>query len=571
MENNLKRAALYVRVSTNYQIDKDSLPLQRKDLKEYAKYALGIDDVEIFEDAGYSGKNTDRPAYQRMMEKCRKGNFTHIVVWKIDRISRNLIDFAAMYDELKRYNITFISKNEQFDTSSAMGEAMLKIILVFAELERKLTSERVTAIMIDRANKGLWNGARMPIGYKWNEEIKYPVVDEDEAKTVRFIYDEYDRIQSTTLITRKLNIDAIKTKRGGEWCSKTVADILRNPFYIGTYRYNYRNSARGKKKPENEWIIIENNHPALIAREQWERVNKIMDNHNESFNTSDFRKNTRIHVFSAKLICGICGRNFICNHKDKPRLNGWRPTLYVCTRRQKMRDCDSKMASEVIIGPFIINYLANMLKAQRDITRIAGLPKLQSVLLSGECFKGVIGIGIDGLTDFYNGMLYKSVPSSKYKPKIENSGSDNQVSGFEIVTLKREKEKNERALQRLKQLYLFDDTAMNEDEYIKSKQEITAALDIVNDKINELINQSPTSLEVDISFIQKASNFIVSEKLLTYDYIDYPELCLDCGDQVMKDFIKSTIKSIYVTYGKVTKIIFINGMIHEFIYNDIKR
>ena len=151
----MKKAALYVRVSTAHQIDKDSLPFQRSELTNYSKYVLGIDDYEIFEDAGYSAKNTDRPKYQEMISRIRNKEFTHLLVWKIDRISRNLRDFSEMYDELKEYGTTFVSKNEQFDTSSAMGEAMLKIILVFAELERKLTGERVYSIMLSRAEKGL--------------------------------------------------------------------------------------------------------------------------------------------------------------------------------------------------------------------------------------------------------------------------------------------------------------------------------------------------------------------------------------------------------------------------------
>ena len=102
----------------------------------------------------------------------------HVLVWKIDRISRNLLDYATMYEEMKKHNVTFISKNEP---SSAMGEAMLKIILVFAELERKITAERVRATMLSRAEKGLWNGANMPLGYKWSEEEKFPVIDEEEA------------------------------------------------------------------------------------------------------------------------------------------------------------------------------------------------------------------------------------------------------------------------------------------------------------------------------------------------------------------------------------------------------
>ena len=165
VERGKVRVAIYVRVSTLYQVDKDSLPMQKKDLIAYASLLLNTDDYVIFEDAGYSGKNTDRPKFQEMMSQIRQGAFTHLLVWKIDRISRNLLDFASMYNELKELGVIFVSKNEQFDTSTAMGEAMLKIILVFAELERNMTSERVTATMISRANNGLWNGGRVPYGY----------------------------------------------------------------------------------------------------------------------------------------------------------------------------------------------------------------------------------------------------------------------------------------------------------------------------------------------------------------------------------------------------------------------
>lgn len=264
-KNQTKKAALYIRVSTHYQIDKDSLPFQRNELINYAKYALGIDDYAIFEDAGYSGKNTDRPAYQDMMRRIRAKEFSHLCVWKIDRISRNLLDFAAMYEELKKFNCTFVSKNEQFDTSSAIGEAMLRIILVFAELERKLTAERVTSIMYSRANKGLWNGAPIPLGYKWDAKGKYPVIDEDTAVVVRYIYDQYEKIHSTMKLSDKLNRENIKSARGGEWTGTTVKGILRNPFYKGTYRYNYKTQT-GRIKPVEEQIMFAiSRYFALVA------------------------------------------------------------------------------------------------------------------------------------------------------------------------------------------------------------------------------------------------------------------------------------------------------------------
>ena len=92
--------------------------MQRRDLSTYSELILGIPDYEIFEDAGYSGGNTDRPAYQNMMTRIRKGEFSHLLVWKLDRISRNLLDFAAMYEELQRLGVAFVSKTEQFDIYS---------------------------------------------------------------------------------------------------------------------------------------------------------------------------------------------------------------------------------------------------------------------------------------------------------------------------------------------------------------------------------------------------------------------------------------------------------------------
>lgn len=171
-----KKAALYVRVSTSYQADKDSLPMQRQELVAYAKLMFDIEDYVIFEDAGYSGKNTDRPEFQNMMRRVRAGEFTHLLCWKIDRVSRNLLDFASMYQELKDLGVTFVSKNEQFDTSTAIGEAMLKIILVFAELERNMTSERVTATMLSRAQNGFWNGGRIHYGYDYGKDSKQPLL-----------------------------------------------------------------------------------------------------------------------------------------------------------------------------------------------------------------------------------------------------------------------------------------------------------------------------------------------------------------------------------------------------------
>lgn len=249
------KVAIYIRVSTQYQIDKDSLQVQKRDLVAYAQMVLGINDYVIFEDPGYSAKNTDRPDYQRMMSRLRTGEFSHLLVWKIDRISRNLLDFSSMYKELKELGVTFVSKNEQFDTSNAIGEAMLKIILVFAELERNMTSERVSAIMLSRAENGQWNGGRVPFGYEWSKKEQMFSIIPSEAKIVNLIYSLYEQYQSVIYIVRYLNDAGVKTKAGKEWSATTVHKILTNPFYKGCYIYNIHSDGRAiEKRDEDEWI-----------------------------------------------------------------------------------------------------------------------------------------------------------------------------------------------------------------------------------------------------------------------------------------------------------------------------
>ena len=403
-----EKAALYVRVSTRYQIDKDSLPFQRKKLKEYCKF-LGLDDFVVFEDDGYSAKNTDRPHFQEMMHGVRVGEFSHIIVWKVDRISRNLLDFASIYQELKNNRVTFISMNEQFDTSTAIGEAMLKIILIFAELERNMTSERVSGIMLDRAEQGLWNGARMPVGYRWNEETKFPEPNPEEVKIVQFIFNEYEKVKSCLKVARSLNNNLIKSKRGGQWTSKLIHDIIRNPFYIGTYRYNMRESGRGPLKPESDWIIKENNHSAIIDKEQFAQCNKIMDKNGISRNTSEFRVRKYVHTFSNHLVCGKCGANMIAS-KDRARANGWQPSIYRCTQRSRMLDCDnSRTINEKYIGPFVFNYIANLARIQKNFRNIKTINKLQEELLKGPEFETIDSIVLEDLEKTFTALGVKYI------------------------------------------------------------------------------------------------------------------------------------------------------------------
>ena len=537
------KVAIYTRVSTHHQIDKDSLPLQREELINYSKFILNSNDYVVFEDAGYSGKNTDRPAFQDMINRIRMGEFTHLLVWKIDRISRNLLDFCDMYDELKRCNCIFVSKNEQFDTSSAMGEAMLKIILVFAELERKLTGERVKAIMLDRASKGLWNGAPIPLGYKWNEETKFPIVDECEKEIVELIFNTYLQKESTSIVRNVLNTNGIRTKRNGSWTTKTITDIIRNPFYIGTYRYNYRESARGKIKNEDEWIILEDNHPAIISKELFNKCNEIM-NRNSLRSNSKFRANGKTHIFAGLIKCGDCFGNYYAK-QDKANLDGFRPSLYVCSNRYNKNSCTQKTISEKNIFNFVTTLIYNITTINnKDYLEYDEFIKLISKNL------GVTGVKCESLFDIIVNKQYSFYSFNRTK---------NLKKDFNLDLKTKELEKYERALKRLEELYLFDDESISSKNYILRKKEIEDNITKINESI-KASNKVDEQIEMDPLLLNTILKEIIIKKLDNKSAINF------ITRENLKEFFNAFIKEIWLLDKKIISITFKNGLTIGFSY-----
>ena len=565
-----KKAALYVRVSTNMQIDKDSLPLQKSDLANYAKYALDIPEYEIFEDAGYSAKNTDRPRYQQMMARLRTGEFSHLIVWKIDRISRNLLDFAAMYEELKRLGVVFVSKNEQFDTSTAIGEAMLKIILIFAELERKMTSERVTAVMVSRANNGQWNGGRIPFGYAYDKVTKIFSINEKEAATVRAIYDKYEETHSLLQTCKFLNENGLSTRSGIPWNPTTARTMLSNPFYIGNYLYNKHDLSKTNyrlktnRRPESEWILVEDHHVPIVDRERWESVNDQLKANRRS-NKDGPRTYTRVntHIFAGLLICGKCGSQ-MCATIDRERDDGYRPSIYLCSRHRRFNDCPNKYISDIVVGPFILNYVANIIKAQNNFGATTSLETFEKKLLRGDVFSGVTGIDKTGLQEMYDMLRAGKFGTDIYEPKSVTV-DDAEVNERDLLLT--EKRKKERALARLKTLYLYSDSDMPETEYFIERKTITDDLEQIDARLEEIEKNASASFSIsDEDFIAKASYFIMSQQLLTKRYVNFDTMIRKIDTKIIKYFVNSIIKKIVILDGKILSIRFKNGIEHKFLY-----
>lgn len=327
--------AIYCRKSVE-RVDSTSIETQ----KEFCKRLLLPDEkFEIYSDRGYSGGNTNRPDFQRLMSDVEQGAVSRVIVYRIDRISRSVLDFAAIYGKLEQHNVEFVSATEQFDTSTPMGKAMLQIIMVFAELERKTIQLRINDNFYERAKKGLFLAGVAPIGYrKIPFEIaglKSHILEEDieTSGIVRFIYKKYlEDGTSMGQIVKYLNSPDCKFTYSKNFTNTSIMRILSNPVYVranaDVYRYFQSKGAilhddisrfdgvhgctiygcrKGKKRSkfkdlEGENIQL-NLHKGLISSEDWLRVQEKMES-NKSIKNSGRGKNSWL---SGLIKCGYCG------------------------------------------------------------------------------------------------------------------------------------------------------------------------------------------------------------------------------------------------------------------------
>ncbi len=564
MPKAIKKAAIYCRVSTLHQIDKDSLPMQRNDMINYAKYALNIEDYEVFEDAGYSGKNMDRPAFQAMMERVHDGEFTHILVWKIDRISRNLLDFANMYEQCKKLGITFISKNEQFDTSTAMGEAMLKIILVFAELERNMTSERVSATMNARAANKQWNGGRIAYGYDYDKETNTFSIRDDEAMVVHQIFDTYEELRSLQYTANALNTAGLKSRRGFSWSAHTCQIILTNPFYLGTLRYNYRDESQKSFsfKDKSEWILVPNHHIAIVSQEQFDRCQYWLKK-NRRKDTIRHTQRKNVHIFAGLIHCGYCGELMTAT-LDRIRASGYQPSMYICGSKRSHKNCGNKYTHDPEVGGFVFQYISNMIHLKNSFTPIMKISEMQEILKNN--IPGMNVKSASTISQLRYTLLEGLTGTVEYRYAQERLKNDSKSLAKEKAALQAEISKRQRALNRLEEFYLFSDSSLPRKDYLLKQNQLTNEITDYHDKLSKLQHDSIfTTTLSDEQFIYKASS-LVFQKMMQKDAVDMEELATVVGNSALKDFINKIISNIIMSNGKVIEITFLNGLTHQFEY-----
>ena len=270
------RCAIYTRVSTDQGLEQDfnSLDAQYDASQAYIRSQQHAGWTLVrskYDDGGFSGGNTDRPALQRLLEDVRDGRVDIIVVYKVDRLTRSLADFAKLVELFDQHGISFVSVTQQFNTTTSMGRLTLNVLLSFAQFEREVTSERIRDKIAASKRKGLWVGGMPPLGYDTKD--RKITVNEAEADCVRTIFQSYLRLGSLNLLMADLHARSLVTKVRTLKTGQTVGGIpftrgplaylLRNRFYVGEVVF------KGETLPGEQ--------PAIIDRELFDAVQTKLD------------------------------------------------------------------------------------------------------------------------------------------------------------------------------------------------------------------------------------------------------------------------------------------------------
>ena len=260
-----KRCAIYTRKSVEEGLDQEfnSLDAQREAGEAYIASQKANGWVCLptrYDDGGYSGGNMKRPALQQLLADCEAGLVDIIVVYKIDRLSRSICDFADLSKKFDEWGTQFVAVTQEINTATSAGRMMLNILITFAQYEREVITERVRDKMAASRKKGKWVGGSVPMGYR--VENKKLVVEPEEARVIQRIFQRFIEVQSPALIAQELNKDGIRTKQGKVWDKPHIYRILNNHTYIGQVKY--------------KGSICEGEQNAIVELDVWNRTREIL-------------------------------------------------------------------------------------------------------------------------------------------------------------------------------------------------------------------------------------------------------------------------------------------------------
>lgn len=338
---------------------------------------------QIFEDRGFSGKNTNRPGFLRLMEGVRGGRIQKILVYRLDRFSRSIADFSRIWEELERHGVAFQSVTEQFDTASPMGRAMLNIVMTFAQLERETTAERVRDNYFHRVSLGAWPGGPAPYGFTLGKR-RTPaggqastLVADEHAPLVRQIFQRYVETDlSLRALAKELTAQGIHGPKREAWDNVTLSRLLRSPLYVradaevywyylaqgmeivqpveafaGVYGCNLigrRNRAKGQIAPAGQRLTIAN-HEGILPAPLWLAAQDKLRKNRQIPRTNG----GKYTWLSGLLKCGKCGYAVKINWDKRADtyylMCSGRSNLSLCTAsiRVDLRGLEAAVAKEI--------------------------------------------------------------------------------------------------------------------------------------------------------------------------------------------------------------------------------
>jgi site-specific DNA recombinase len=266
MKPAVRRCAIYTRKSSEKGLEQDfnTLDAQKEACHAYitsqkAEGWIAVD--EHYDDGGFSGGNMERPALKKLMDDIQAGKIHIIVVYKIDRLTRSLMDFAKLVGEFDKHGVTFVSITQSFNTTTSMGRLTLNVLLSFAQFEREVTGERIRDKIAASKKKGMWMGGPTPLGYEVKNRSL--VIHEEDAILAKKIFQAYLESGSVLNLKGCLDREGYKTKTGNFFSRGGLYGILTSHIYIGKVRHKDQ--------------IYDGQHPALISEETWTAVQKMLE------------------------------------------------------------------------------------------------------------------------------------------------------------------------------------------------------------------------------------------------------------------------------------------------------
>ncbi|WP_051569304.1 recombinase family protein [Alkaliphilus transvaalensis] len=386
-------AAIYARKSKATDTG-ESIQNQLERCRAYA-FMKGWEVIEYY-DEDYSGGNTNRPAFQRMLQEIDQGKFQNIIFYKLDRVSRNVIDICTFIEELNEKGIGFVSVKENFDTTTPIGRAMLLITAVFAQLERETIAERVKDNMHDLAKKGYWLGGTVPYGYSsekvntYNKKITLLNHHSIESSHVQEIYQLYlKKNASINQVKKILDSQGIKTKNNRSFSLSQIKRILNNPIYaiadtdayqyfeslgcsidanpeefdgsFGIIRYHHKSANSNKENPPEEWIIsVSKVHQGLIKGNIFVKVQETLS---ERRNVP--KRRSRRGILTGLLYCGDCGGYMGIGDGPKILQTGEKSTYYRCMNKKNNRcQCHNQNIKTDVLDNRILDLFSNLIQGE---------------------------------------------------------------------------------------------------------------------------------------------------------------------------------------------------------------